>query len=103
MRLDLPIPQGDDWKKWAAAILQQLADFEIDEYRLVLTGTVVQFAGRIAPFGWLLCDGTEYSSVVYPELARTIGGLYGSPTGTNFCVPGTSDLPTSPMMWVIKA
>lgn len=52
----------------------------------VPTGTVVSFAGHNAPTGWLLCDGTQYSSSSYPTLYATIGTTYGGGSGS-FRVP----------------
>lgn len=50
------------------------------------TGTVVSFAGHNAPTGWLLCDGTQYSSSSYPTLYAIIGTTYGGGNGS-FKVP----------------
>lgn len=52
----------------------------------VPTGTVVSFAGHNAPTGWLLCDGTQYSSSSYPTLYAIIGTTYGGASGS-FRVP----------------
>lgn len=52
----------------------------------VPTGTVVSFAGHNAPTGWLLCDGTQYSSSSYPTLYAIIGTTYGGGSGS-FRVP----------------
>lgn len=52
----------------------------------VPTGTVVSFAGHNAPTGWLLCDGTQYSSSSYPTLYAIIGTTYGGGNGS-FKVP----------------
>lgn len=50
-------------------------------------GTVIAFAGETAPSGWLLCDGTSYARLSYPELFQTVGVLYGSTDGNSFNVP----------------
>ena len=45
-------------------------------FAFVLTppGSVVAYAGTGAiPTGWLLCDGTGFSSTTYPELAAALG------------------------------
>ena len=52
----------------------------------VPTGTIVPFAGNTAPNGWLLCDGTQYSSSSYPTLYAIIGTTYGGGNGS-FKVP----------------
>jgi microcystin-dependent protein len=44
------------------------------------------FGGATAPSGWLICDGSTYSSAVYPTLFSVIGYLYGG-AGSNFQVP----------------
>ena len=50
------------------------------------TGAIIIFGGVAAPFGWLLCDGSTYSSAAYPSLFAVIGYLYGGSAG-NFQVP----------------
>lgn len=49
-------------------------------------GTIVMFAGSVAPSGWQLCDGSSLSQAEYPELYSVIAGTYGSGAGV-FTVP----------------
>jgi microcystin-dependent protein len=49
-------------------------------------GSIMIWAGSTAPTGWLLCDGTAYSTTTYAALYAVIGTTYGSGTGT-FRVP----------------
>jgi microcystin-dependent protein len=54
---------------------------------LVPSGTVVSFAGRSVPSGWVLCDGSSYITTgIYANLYAAINTTYGSGTGT-FKVP----------------
>lgn len=41
-------------------------------------GTILPFAGPNAPYGYLLCDGSEVEKVRYPDLFDIIGNTYGS-------------------------
>ena len=50
-------------------------------------GGIIQFGGETAPPGWLLCDGSSYSSSLYPSLYSVIGVKYGGVAGTSFNVP----------------
>ncbi|MEA3288342.1 MAG: tail fiber protein [Candidatus Marinimicrobia bacterium] len=50
------------------------------------TGTTIMFTGAVAPSGWLLCDGNEYSTIEYADLFAVIDILYGAGFGT-FKVP----------------
>lgn len=50
------------------------------------TGSVVDFAGSTAPSGWLICDGSSYSTSTYANLFAAIGYAYGG-TGSSFNVP----------------
>jgi microcystin-dependent protein len=56
----------------------------------VPTGVVMPFAYSFtqsgAPAGWLICDGSFYSTTTYAALYALIGTLYGSGSGT-FAVP----------------
>lgn len=40
---------------------------------LVPTGSIIAYAGNTAPSGWLLCDGTAFSSTTYPALYAVLG------------------------------
>jgi microcystin-dependent protein len=52
------------------------------------SGTIVQYAGRTAPNGWLMCDGSEVPKSAYPELYQAIGDTYGiASVVTNFVIP----------------
>jgi len=52
-------------------------------------GTILPFGGTAAPPGFLLCDGSAYSSVNYSNLFSAIGTIWGSGSGggNNFNVP----------------
>ena len=53
-----------------------------------LTGVVLPYAGSgtSVPPGWLLCDGSSYSTSQYYELFQVIGHTYGG-SGSTFKVP----------------
>ena len=53
----------------------------------VPTGTMVMWAGKQSPSGWLLCDGKEYSTSTYSNLFSVIGTQYGSSRSGRFNVP----------------
>lgn len=38
-----------------------------------LVGTIIPFAGTVAPSGWLLCNGSVFSEQDYPELYALLG------------------------------
>jgi microcystin-dependent protein len=51
-------------------------------------GSVVSFAGSIVEEGWLVCDGSEASRTIYPDLYVTVGDTYGAGDGsTTFNLP----------------
>jgi microcystin-dependent protein len=53
-----------------------------------MTGTVLDFAGAVAPAGWLLCDGSSVSRTTYANLFSVIGTTHGSGDGsTTFSLP----------------
>jgi microcystin-dependent protein len=53
----------------------------------VPVGTVVDFAGSIAPTGWLVCGGQSVSRTTYADLFAAIGTTYGSVDGLTFNLP----------------
>lgn len=53
---------------------------------LVPTGTMFDFAGDVAPAGYLLRDGKSYPTAEYDRLFKVIGYKYGG-AGANFNVP----------------
>ncbi len=59
-----------------------------DANTLVPPGTVVAYAGTIAPPGWLLCDGHAVTRTEYLALYLAIGTSHGSGNGsTTFNLP----------------
>ncbi len=54
----------------------------------VLEGTILPFAGAVVPNGYLPCDGTAVSRVVYKQLFLVVGTTWGAGDGMNdFNVP----------------
>lgn len=54
----------------------------------VIPGTVLPYAGPVAPGGYLLCDGAAVSRTTYAQLFSYIGETWGSGDGsTTFNVP----------------
>jgi microcystin-dependent protein len=39
------------------------------------------------PAGYLICNGSTFSSVTYPDLATLLGDTYGTHSGTNYYLP----------------
>lgn len=55
---------------------------------VVPTGVTLEFAGSVAPTGYLLCDGSAVSRTTYAALFAVIGTTYGVGDGsTTFNVP----------------
>jgi microcystin-dependent protein len=42
------------------------------------TGSIIMFAGAVAPAGWLMCDGSAVSRTTYAALWGVLGTSYGS-------------------------
>jgi microcystin-dependent protein len=57
----------------------------------VPVGTILPFAGAAAPYGYLLCDGSEQEIAKYLALYNIIGTVYGTPfrgqPGLTFVLP----------------
>lgn len=57
----------------------------------VPVGTILPFAGSAAPYGYLLCDGSEQEIAKYLSLYNVIGTTYGTPfrgqNGLTFVLP----------------
>jgi microcystin-dependent protein len=54
-------------------------------------GIIADFAGPIAPSGWLICDGRIVSRTTYSKLFAVIGTYWGSGDGsTTFRLPPTA-------------
>jgi microcystin-dependent protein len=54
------------------------------------SGVIMPFAGAVAPFGFLMADGSTLNRADYPELFAVLGGTgspYGLPSGTTFKLP----------------
>jgi microcystin-dependent protein len=54
-------------------------------------GSLIVYAGTSSPSGWLLCDGTSYSTTTYANLFNVIGYTYGG-SGGNFNIPDLRNL-----------
>ena len=64
-------------------------------------GGVIRFGGNVAPEGWLACNGTSYNRTRYPELAKALQDLHGTPTATTFAVPTIAN--ANGCMYVVRA
>lgn len=50
-------------------------------------GLIMLWYDNVGTEGWLVCNGTVYNIVDYPELGGTLGSLYGGNGTTTFGVP----------------
>ena len=58
---------------------------------MMITGSILMFAGSVAPQGWLICDGSAVSRSTYSDLFEIIGTTYGHGDGsTTFNIPDLS-------------
>jgi microcystin-dependent protein len=55
-------------------------------YQADAPGTIVAYGGTSAPTGWLLCDGTSYTTTAQATLFAAIAYNFGG-SGANFNVP----------------
>lgn len=53
----------------------------------VPVGTIVAFAGLVAPDGWLICDGSTKSRTTFADLFAAIGTSWGAGDGSTFHLP----------------
>lgn len=55
-------------------------------------GTLIHYAGRTVPSGWLICNGANVSRTDYAALFAAIGTIYGTGDGsTTFGLPHLDD------------
>lgn len=55
---------------------------------LIPAGTLIPYAGKTLPAGWLLCNGAAVSRTTYADLFAAIGTTYGTGNGsTTFNLP----------------
>jgi len=59
----------------ATGLLRQNRDTFVGDMGVPIGG-IMPFAGPTAPYGYLLCDGSEVERVKYPELYDVIGNAY---------------------------
>jgi hypothetical protein len=82
--------------------LQQISkkNFLSDVY---FSGMMVVYGGTVAPTGWLLCDGSTYTTSSYPGLFAIIGTTYGG-SGGSFKVPrfSSTDADAHSVKYIIK-
>lgn len=78
----LPISKGGTGATTAAQAATNLGIASVP------TGTVIWYAGRTVPTGYLICNGAAVSRSTYAALYTAISTIYGSGDGTNtFNVP----------------
>jgi microcystin-dependent protein len=59
-------------------LLKQTRDVFVGDLGIPV-GTILPYAGAVAPYGYLLCDGGEQERAKYRNLYNVIGDTYGDP------------------------
>ena len=84
----LTLPEvGSSRDTWGTKLNSDLAALDTLLQALQPIGAMTDFAGAVAPTGWLLCDGAVYTATEYPRLFAVIGNLYGGDGVSTFAVP----------------
>jgi len=58
---------------------------------IIPIGTIMMYAVRAPPFGYLFCDGSSISRTVYNRLFSIIGTTFGSADANSFNLPDMRD------------
>ena len=67
---------------------KQYVDEKVSASTGVPAGTIIHYAGRTVPSGWLICNGANVSRTDYAALFAAIGTIYGTGDGvTTFGLP----------------
>lgn len=69
------------------------------------TGTIVPYAGSVAPDGWLMCDGSSVLQSDHAALFAVIGTNYGPSDATHFSLPdmrGRTPLGVGARTWALS-
>lgn len=94
----IPTVQGDDTRTpstvttlYAEKTTVQTTPADIATYVNTVVppaGAVAMYAGKTAPTGWLICDGSSLQDAVkYGKLYDAIGTIYGGAGKNNFKIP----------------
>ena len=78
---------GSSRDTWGTKLNNDLAALDTLLQALQPIGSVIDFAGNVAPTGWLLCDGAVKNVADFPRLAAVLGNRYGGNGTTTFAVP----------------
>jgi len=80
---------GSSTDTWGSKVNLDLDGIDALMRAVCPIGSMLDFAGAVAPVGWLLCDGTVYQISAYPLLGAMLKGQYGGDGTTTFGVPDT--------------
>lgn len=74
--------------KVADSVVWENVSGKPDLSALIPPGTLIHYAGRTVPSGWLICNGANVSRTDYAALFAAIGTIYGAGDGsTTFGLP----------------
>lgn len=78
---------NEDYNNGSIILSNQNSNLYVNELNIVPRGSIICFAGRTAPDGWLLCDGSDLDIIRYDKLFSVIGRTYGSSSLNTFKLP----------------
>lgn len=65
--------------------------FELSVVSELPIGSIIAFAGKTVPFGFLECDGRVLSRAAYIQLYEAIGTIWGSTSKSDFKLPNLTE------------
>jgi len=80
---------GSQSKVFRSIYASEIHTSKVNGSAISFPGMITVFGGKIAPPGWLICDGSTSTTTTYPGLFSVIGYSYGS-EGSAFRVPNMS-------------
>lgn len=87
----LPYPTGEDLVRDGAEAIEALAEaieaLAADGIIANPTGTILEYASREIPPGYLMCDGSTIAKADYPKLADILGDTYGEADPLHVVLP----------------